>query len=544
VDDEGPNDPAGGEQPAAGARLSQDRGLRAVALAAAAVLVIFGFGLLGEASAVVVFWILLGLTCLAFGHRSLLAARQPGLPASHRRFWRIMTFAGFCYAAGTPTQIPALIRDPLSFDSKFSGPVHAAALAIGTISIVVSMLTQPLGIDSRDAKRRFWLDVSTVMVASATVGSYFTELPGTGQGAGQDLLRVAAHLLIGPAAFQVGVFAVVKLHLGGHAPFTRASAAALGAAAAITGTTQAVRTELAEHGRLHWHFGATLLAVLLLIACARIQQLDARGPRRSERPRARPYSVLPYVALAAINGLLVTVLAVNGLDGRAWIVITGSVTCVALVVVRQLAAFRDNARLLAKLDTNVRELNDVLAERNRLSEELHHQAFHDALTGLANRALFTEHVDRAALSRASDGLAAAIMLVDLDDFKPVNDQYGHGAGDELLTEVAARLRACVRDGDVVARLGGDEFAVLCERLEPGAVAPLAERIVEVVSEPFSVAGAEVRVSASVGVATGEPGAFTPGALLHTADVAMYAAKRQGKGRYALAESVVDAPSFP
>jgi diguanylate cyclase (GGDEF)-like protein len=503
------------------AALPRDRGLRLLCAAALLVAVAFGSGF-NHTAEVLVFWPLLGLACLEFGRRSLLVARRAHLIPAHRRFWRTAAFAGFCWAAGTVTQIPALLRDPLSFDSVFSGPLHAAALGVGVLAIVVSMLTQPLGISSAPERQRFRLDIGTVMVASATVGTYFTEIPGTGAGPTADMLRGAAHLLIGPAAFQVGVFAVVKLHLGGRAPFTRGPAVALAAAAAVTGGTQAIRTELAAADHLSWHYGFTLISMILLIACARMQQLTVRTgpPARGERS---PYSVLPYGAIVLTNVLLVGVLATVGLQPRTWIVIVGSVLCTALVIVRQLASFRENVRLLSSL-------NVALAERGRLAAELRHQAFHDGLTGLANRTRFHEELGRTLEHPTTADTTVAVLLVDLDDFKPVNDQYGHAVGDQLLAEVADRLRACVRNGDVVARLGGDEFAVLCERLPAEAVAPVAERIVAAIECPFTIGELEVRVSASVGLAQARPGTVSLAELMHGADTAMYAAKRDGKGR--------------
>jgi diguanylate cyclase (GGDEF)-like protein/PAS domain S-box-containing protein len=173
-----------------------------------------------------------------------------------------------------------------------------------------------------------------------------------------------------------------------------------------------------------------------------------------------------------------------------------------------------------------------IEERRALTEQLRHQAFHDALTGLANRSLFRDRVGHALNRRRSAGSASvAVMLLDLDDFKLVNDSMGHQAGDRLLVTVAERLRACLRPMDTAARLGGDEFAVLLEDVRgvEGAI-EVAERIIDLLRLPVLLGGNEVFVHASVGIATNGEGTGTED-LLRDADLAMYAAKAKGKGSY-------------
>jgi len=175
-------------------------------------------------------------------------------------------------------------------------------------------------------------------------------------------------------------------------------------------------------------------------------------------------------------------------------------------------------------------LRDV-TERQELEAQLRRQAFHDDLTGLANRALFVDRLAHA-LDRAGrdDQLGLAVLFLDLDDFKAVNDGLGHGAGDELLCRVADRVRRCTRPGDTVARLGGDEFAVLLEDLTSMEEATgVAQRILEMLALPVRVGTTDIAVPASIGVAPRTPGA-TVEALLRDADIAMYSAKAQGKGR--------------
>ena len=169
-----------------------------------------------------------------------------------------------------------------------------------------------------------------------------------------------------------------------------------------------------------------------------------------------------------------------------------------------------------------------MTEQVRLQGELAHQAFHDPLTGLANQALFRDRVTLAAARLARHGGELAVLFIDLDDFKTVNDSLGHSAGDQLLVGVSERLMSCVRPGDTVARLGGDEFAVLIDELVgPDDAVGVAERIVQVLQRPVSLAGAQVSAAASIGIAYGGASAGVDD-LLRNADLAMYTAKASGK----------------
>jgi diguanylate cyclase (GGDEF)-like protein/PAS domain S-box-containing protein len=176
---------------------------------------------------------------------------------------------------------------------------------------------------------------------------------------------------------------------------------------------------------------------------------------------------------------------------------------------------------------------DVTAQKE-LEAQLQHNAFHDALTGLANRALFVDRLEHALARTDRHATPVAVLFVDLDDFKAVNDGAGHSAGDDLLVAVAERLRRVLRPCDTIARLGGDEFAVLIEDgADPARTATTADRLLAALAEPFPAAGDEqVRVTASVGIATGAAGQHDAAELLRHADVAMYAAKQAGKGRSA------------
>jgi len=148
-------------------------------------------------------------------------------------------------------------------------------------------------------------------------------------------------------------------------------------------------------------------------------------------------------------------------------------------------------------------IRDV-TERKQLEEQLRHQAFHDSLTGLANRALFADRVGHALARSQRYETPVAILLVDLDDFKTINDSLGHHAGDLLLTAVGERLQQCLRSSDTCARLGGDEFGILLEDIEDGDATRTAERITKSLEAAFSVEDEDVTIRASVGIALSTP----------------------------------------
>jgi diguanylate cyclase (GGDEF)-like protein len=181
-----------------------------------------------------------------------------------------------------------------------------------------------------------------------------------------------------------------------------------------------------------------------------------------------------------------------------------------------LSAFAEHASLAL---TDARNFEDAM-----------HQAFHDSLTGLPNRALFLDRLELAHARSRRSGSPIAVLFMDLDSFKNVNDSLGHAAGDELLVLVAGRLRRWLRPSDTAARFGGDEFAILLEDLDTiDAAQVVAQRVLDSLREPFAIQGQEVLVGSSIGIASSaHPGSDD---LLRNADLAMYRAKGLGKGRF-------------
>ena len=243
--------------------------------------------------------------------------------------------------------------------------------------------------------------------------------------------------------------------------------------------------------------------------------LAARSAREPER--ARPFRVGAMASAAVLAGPIALVMnpSARSLEDFA-VLVLGSSVMFGLIILRM-------SQALFELDRSHRALNAV-------EEEMRKQALRDSLTGLPNRAMFGRALEAAL---RYDPMGAAVLFCDLDDFKIVNDTLGHGFGDRLLVEVAARIRATVRPPDVAARLGGDEFAILLRNADqPTGAVRVAERILESFTEPFVLDGQIVHSRLSIGIALAERGG-DPQEAVRNADIAMYLAKSEGKGRYEL-----------
>jgi diguanylate cyclase (GGDEF)-like protein len=238
-------------------------------------------------------------------------------------------------------------------------------------------------------------------------------------------------------------------------------------------------------------------------------------------PRPVTVSLLGPIRIAFLGAAMLTGPALlafaHDTVGTGLAVIAGGTAVLSVLVLGRLAGL-------------VRLLSADIAKRRVLEAQLSFQATHDPLTHLANRRLFVQRVeDRLALGGRGP---LAVLFLDLDDFKTVNDSLGHQAGDELLAVVGQRIRSCLREGDIAARLGGDEFAVLLGEISDSNEAEsIAARMTQALGVPLSLHGTVVGVAASVGVAVHTPEMNGVDALLRAADVAMYGAKARGKDRY-------------
>jgi diguanylate cyclase (GGDEF)-like protein len=307
---------------------------------------------------------------------------------------------------------------------------------------------------------------------------------------------------------------VLKLVLSGTAPFTRSAAILGSVGVAGTAVGASLTNVLTGSSDPRLMTIAQLLPCLLVAISFRLQEVQLRRRRRAAATEVRRRnSRLPYVAVIATQVLLVYGIFGAGSDLRLRGVALAVIVSTALVVGRQLAALTDNERLVTQLD-------ESMLKMRALHDELHHQATHDTLTGLANRALLEQH-----LRAAPPASPVAVLLIDLDGFKPINDRHGHQAGDQVLIAVARRLDGLLDGHGLAARLGGDEFAVVLPADGPDP-ATLARRITDAVAEPIPVPGGPVSVGASVGVAAGLP--HDADRILREADAEMYRTKATRK----------------
>jgi diguanylate cyclase (GGDEF)-like protein/PAS domain S-box-containing protein len=187
-------------------------------------------------------------------------------------------------------------------------------------------------------------------------------------------------------------------------------------------------------------------------------------------------------------------------------------------------------------------IRDV-TDRRKLEEQLTHQALHDSLTGLANRRLFADRLGHALERRGDRMEPQAVLFIDLDDFKSVNDSLGHGAGDRVLAEIGLRIGGLLRAGDTAARVGGDEFAVLLEGATVAEAQVAADRLIDAISQPMDLESVAVQINASIGISQAIPGEVTAEEALRNADLAMYWAKDSGKATTAVYESRLHAEAL-
>ncbi|MFC7274225.1 putative bifunctional diguanylate cyclase/phosphodiesterase [Paractinoplanes rhizophilus] len=424
-------------------------------------------------------------------------ARVERLPDPTRRFWRHLVAAALLVALGSLAQAYDIVTaaDPAGLHVG-AGQMFFDGLAI--VLIIYALLRLPFGKQSRGELFRIMLDAGTVMLACAVFAWHFSTRYAL-DGGDEKIIYISLALT---SLALVAVFAVAKVLLTRPAGFLDRGALQRIGVAVLIGAVGPTLRPLIEplDARLFPDMVSMPLIFFFASWAAERQRAADYSPRRGVRePRRRSFSFLPYVAIAAVDGLLLSVALPDHAADRRVIVIS-AVALTVLVVVRQITAFLDNGRLLKRLD---------------------HGATHDALTQLPNRALFHERLDKALTAPGERPVAVA--LIDLDDFKEVNDTLGHEIGDLLLIAVAQRLDACIRAEDTVARLGGDEFVVVLDGADPAAADLAAERMIEALRPPVLAGGHELPIRASIGIADGHSG-DDASMLLRRADIAMYAAK--------------------
>jgi diguanylate cyclase (GGDEF)-like protein len=384
------------------------------------------------------------------------------------------------------------------------------------VAVAVGLCLLP-GRDSQGDRRRHFFDGLTVMCALLLI-SWVTALGAVVHAGGDTHFAIAVSI-----AYPAGDIVTLTLTvlLVARSMTNRWSLLLLGGGLVSMAVSDSAFTYLTAVGRYHtgdpvdlgWY---AAFAMMGLAACADRPVDDSKraGRLHALRVPAEVSLYLPYVPLLAAGVIEGSRLA----TGRHLDTVEASlVAClVLLVVVRQYATLRDNRMLMM-----------TVAARE---DQLHSQAFHDSLTGLANRALFGDRLDHALELNRREPRPVAVLLCDLDEFKSVNDSLGHAAGDQLLVSVAERLRGVVRAGDTIARLGGDEFAILLEDCpDPQAV---GHKVVAALNAPVMLGDEPHVTGVSVGLAAVARDEPTPTRddLLSRADVAMYAGKHGGKNQ--------------
>ncbi|MET7425955.1 EAL domain-containing protein [Dactylosporangium sp. NPDC005555] len=415
-----------------------------------------------------------------------------------RRFWRHLAICAALAGVGAALNAyDALGSDPVT--QNMSG-VTAAAFSAAVLVLLWGLWRLPLGTSGRGDRLRIGLDAGTVLLGAAVFMWHYQARPLLEADGYHTASLVAASSTL--VLELVVVFAIAKVTLSRHV-FVARSALRLFAFGMIAGAFSGF-LQLLILDQPHLNLTQVSIPVVMICAtaAAQAQWRTLTSPDTRRTAGRRPFSILPYAAVGAVDALLLALTATG--DPDLQVTAVAAVALTVLVVWRQVTAFRENTVLLARLD---------------------HNATHDALTQLPNRALFNQRL-ATALADPDRDRHVSVALIDLDDFKIVNDTLGHGAGDALLVAVAQRLAAAVRPGDVVARLGGDEFVVLFDGITPAAAEHVAQRMIAALADPVVADNHELLVRASIGIADGRCG-DEAGELLRMADIAMYAAKHDG-----------------
>ncbi|WP_432994169.1 putative bifunctional diguanylate cyclase/phosphodiesterase [Dactylosporangium sp. CA-233914] len=478
---------------------------------------VFGFGLVwtalfaaGLPAPRVIMWLTVPATSVLAGLTTLRVARTPGLPRAARRFWAHIAVVEVLVLVG------ASLMTAGTFGQWSSRPLVFVASAVPLLSLALlvvmwALLRLPVGHRSRSEWIRLTLDGATVTAGAALFLWHFVLRPLVQRHT--DVPKFLGMLFISLLCL-LALVAVMKVVLVGSGPVSSGSLRLL-ALTILIGVFASAGAPITNQPRWVGLQPISIIVNMLVVSwAAHVQRRRPDEPapaQEAEARRNRHFSILPYLAVGA-TALLLAVESFRAGRGGTDIapVACGVIFITGIVVARQLVALRDNAHLLDSV--------------SRHEQQLQHQATHDALTGLANRTGFAALVGEI-LARED---CAAVLLIDLDDFKEVNDTLGHAVGDDVLVAVAERLRAAVRASDVVARLGGDEFAVLLRHAPAGDADRAAERMLSLLAPPVQAAGHHLLVHASIGVAPAHPGDDL-GTLLRKADIAMYAAKDRGKG---------------
>ncbi|MFI7544156.1 putative bifunctional diguanylate cyclase/phosphodiesterase [Actinoplanes sp. NPDC049599] len=441
-----------------------------------------------------------------------------------RRRWRLLIGTGLAgFAAVRLWWIVADILDPARPVAGRLGDVGFLVLPVfAALALIAGSMALPRPVQASLRRDRVVLVIDSVLITGSLLALAWSALPGRLFDEGGEKPWVVGFAAAYPVADLL--IAVMVLLLLATRPASRAARVPLrltALAMLALGVSDTLRLLHLSSGGLTPVESAGYLLGPALLGLAAISNPGLGDPRIAERAEADwLHLLLPYVPVVA-TGVVIAVRTGAGGQLTSYEAYLGWLG-LGLVVARQMFTIVDNTVLLARVSEG--------------QQRLHHQAYHDPLTGLANRALFRERLVLALDAYRHRGVPVALLFADLDDFKLINDSFGHAMGDRVLRAIGDRLVAAAGPGALVARLGGDEFAVLLEHRTADAE-PAGNRILAALREPFVIDDHTVGVSASLGLVLPEPGDadLSADALLRRADAAMYVSKRRGKNalvRYA------------
>ncbi|GIF20581.1 diguanylate cyclase (GGDEF)-like protein [Actinoplanes tereljensis] len=462
-------------------------------------------------------WAALPIMAVLAGQACLRVSRRADLSATGRSFWLRIGLASLVLAAGVISNAIDATGGP-GAPSRYVSPLTSALLlgllffAFGAMLRLTSwQRTGPEWI-------RFGLDATIVLVTVGVLVWHYSvrHMWLTNIGALLPVVGVITLVLI-------AALAMVKMTFAGSGHLDRRALAIITAGVALAAAGGALAPYLRGTPQLS---GTMLAAAAVSLALQLAAERQLRAPVTAPiHSSARRFTLLPYFALAAAD---LTLIAATAQTGRELLLLVlCAVVLSVLVAVRQVSALRENNRLLDTVDGNMRQMREY-------QEQLDHEVTHDPLTGMPNRTMFT-----AALAASlAAGEPFHMALLDIDDFKVINDRLGHNTGDQMLRTIGDRLAATIGPGDVAARLGGDEFTVLLAARTDAEAAAVLDRLLDAVRQPLIVGRHEMTPKISMGATGHEPG-DTPEELMRRADVAMYAAKSVGGDRWTWFDPIMD-----
>ncbi|MEU8233928.1 EAL domain-containing protein [Actinoplanes sp. NPDC048967] len=441
--------------------------------------------------------------------------------SGHRRRWRILLGTGLAgFAAVRLWWTVSDVLEPTRAVAADVADIGVLFLPVFTVlGLVAGSMALPRPVQASLRRDRIVLVIDSVLIAGSLLALVWSAVPR----------RIFHEVGENPwvvgfaAAYPVAdlLIAVMVMLLLATRPASRAARVPLrltALAMLALGVSDTLRLLQLSSGALTPVESAGYLLGPALLALAAISNPGLADPSLDEQAEAEwLHLLLPYVPVVA-TGVVIAVRTGTGGQLTSYEAYLGWLG-LGLVVARQMFTIVDNTVLLARVSEG--------------QQRLHHQAYHDSLTGLANRALFRERLVLALDAYRHRGVPVALLFADLDDFKLINDSFGHAMGDRLLRAIGDRLVAAVGPGALVARLGGDEFAVLLDHRAADAE-PAGHRILAALREPFVIDGHTVGISASLGLVVPEPGdpELSADTLLRRADAAMYVSKRRGKNALA------------